>query len=573
MSANDNRRGRREPTLGNLDEVGAPPPRPPADDLPRVSVDGGGRPSPPPRRSRTPPHRAPSPLRSWLWPLLAILLVALLALAWINQDRLRAMLPRTHLNTMLLEAEQALAAGHLEGSDGTSAHELYARVLEQEPDNSHALQGLRKVGQAELARASSAIKAGDFAAAKRSVANARRLLGGGADVRRVGEALRQAQHPVKMIHATIAKAQQAMADGRVAGSGGAAALYHQVLEVAPDNIVARHGLDQAGDVLAARARDALRQGDTGTAASLVAELARLLPRHGDLPALRARLSQARQATSAAIRKHLQAGQEDLHAGRFTGAGDDNALDQFRAVLELDPDNAQARAGLKQVAQALVLRANAAMDGGDPAQAGTLLQQAEKLAPESADLAAAKARLASMQSAGDAAEPASGTAGATAAGNASHAAPTPLQEVEIRHLLQRAESAVDAGHIMLPPGDSAYDLYSEVLTIDAGNASARAGMNALPDITVKQFRQALAARRLQRAGGYLVTLRSLRPDGAEADALGRKLADAWLDRARSSMDQGNRGAALEALEAARKLAPGMPRVQAMAARLGKAKSVE
>jgi tetratricopeptide (TPR) repeat protein len=542
----------------------APPPRPPADDLPRIKAERDRQP-PERRRSHTPPHRMPSPLRSWLWPLLAILVVAALTLAWLNQDKLRALLPRTHLNTMLIEADQALAAGHLEGSDGSSAHELYARVLAQEPDNTHALNGLHKVGQAELARASSAIKAGDFDAAKQSIANATRLLGGGADVSRVREAQRKAQHPIKVIHTTIDKAQKALAAGRVAGPDGAAALYHDVLETAPDNAVARHGLEQAGDVLASRVRDALHQGDIDTASSLIAELAKFLPRSGDLPALRADLSQAKQAAVAALKTHLDQGQQDLHAGRFTGPGDDNALAQFQAALKIDQDNADARAGLRQVAQALILRANAAMDADDADQAASLLDKADGLAPQSADLAVAKARLAAMQ--GDNAAPAaSGIATVTTDSHEAHPALTPLQQVEIQHLNQRAQAAAKAGHIMLPPGDSAYDLYREALTIDGNNAKALAGLKALSGITIKRFNQALAAHQLERANGYLINLRSLEPGSTEADAMAGKLADAWLDKAQSSVEEGNRVAALKALDAARKLAPESPRVQAMAKRL-------
>lgn len=559
MMTSDNKHGRQEPTLGNLEHIDAPAP-PDDDGLPRIKADTGERRPVRARRSRQPPHRAPSPMRSWLWPLLTILVVAVLALAWVNQDKLRAMFPRTQLNSTLLHADQALAEGQLEGSGGDSAHELYAKVLRAEPDNGHALRGLRKVGTAELARATSAIDAGDYQQAAVSLANAAQLLGNGAQVQQVADALQQAKHPTQRVHATIEKARQALDAGHVTGSNGAAALYHQALEVNPDSAVARHGLDRAGDALAEQARDAVQAGDLDKAAALVDTLGKLLPHDGDLPGLRARLSQARQAGRGTLASHLKAGQADLRKGRFTGHGDDNALHEFQIVLKRDPGNAEAQAGLRQVAQALVLRANAAIDGGDATQARTLLDQAAGLTPKSPAVAAARSRLpSSAQTTAD--------DGVVAAGPLAHPALTPLQQVEIKHLLQRARRAADAGHVMLPPGASAYDLYRKVLTIDGNNTAARDGLEALTTKVTQLFNSELSAGRLDRAGDYLATLKSLDPGSDRAMALGRQLADAWVDRAQQELGQGNRQGAAQALDTAHKLDPDSTRVKALRAQLG------
>src|SRR5699024_9408364 len=98
------------------------------------------------------------------------------------------------------------------------------------------------------------------------------------------------------------------------------------------------------------------------------------------------------------------------------------------------------------------------------------------------------------------------------------------------------------------------------------AAARHGLAGLPDKVVALFDEAVAAHRLSRAGDYLATLRSLENGGARADALASKLADAWLDNAETSLDQGNRVAALKAIESARRLAPGSARLQALVGRL-------
>jgi hypothetical protein len=546
MSGNDKQRdrGRTEPTLGDLDHLDAPPPPPPpADALPRVVVDA-------PRHGRPPP---PSPARrGWWLPAILLLAVVAIALAWANQDSLRALLPRTDLNTTLAQADHALAAGHLDGSDGTSARELYAAALAREPDNDEARNGLQRVGRAELARASSAIAAGRYGDADDAIATARELLGGGNDVDQAAQALARAQHSKTRNDDLVGRAQQALAAGKLSGAEGAAALFHQALEAVPDNTVARHGLDQVGAALAAQARKALQGGDTEGAKATVEALGSLLPQYGELPALRASLAQVQQQSDATVQKSLAQGEADLRAGRFTGDGDDNALAQYRAVLAVDPDNAQAKAGLGQVAQALVLRANAAMDANDAAQAAKLLDAAAALAPKSADLAAAHSRLQELKEGQDIA--------------AAQPALTPADQARVATLLGSAQAAAKAGDIMLPPGASAYDLYREALAIDADNQPALDGLKALPARTRTLFDQALGSGDLQRAEGFLATLRDLAPGDAAEAALTRRLADAWLDRAERNLDQGDVPGARRSLDAARELRPEAPRLQELDARV-------
>ncbi len=56
--------------------------------------------------------------------------------------------------------------------------------------------------------------------------------------------------------------------------------------------------------------------------------------------------------------------------------------------------------------------------------------------------------------------------------------------------------------MLPPADSAYDLYRSALAIDGNNAAACKGLHALPGRVEKQFQHALAAGDLGHAGEML-----------------------------------------------------------------------
>jgi hypothetical protein len=545
---------RTEPTLGDLDRLDAPRASS-TDGLPQVSVEPRrphGRTAVPTRRSRR---------RNWLVPLLLLLVIAVVGALWLNQNRLRDMLPRTDLNTVLTQAQQALQDGRLDGQDGTSARELFQAAIALEPDNERAHDGLRQVGQAELAQADAALQAGHLDQATQQAAVARELLGGGSDIDRLDRAISSAHASQVQTVDLVDQAQQALAAGKLDGADGAGALYQRVLRADPGNAVAAHGLDQVGYALAVQARKALDAKDTDAANASIEQLAALQPNSGALPALRALQAQTRKQDNSALEATLKQGQDALRAGRIGGAGDDTALAYFQAVLKLEPDNAQAKAGLGKVAQAMTVQANAAIDAGDTAQATKLLDQAATLAPKSADLAAARARLASAAS-----QPVTATAADDSEAPPAPVALSPQQSAAVARLVQRAQMATKNGDIMMPPGDSAYDLYRSALAIDGNNDAALHGLQALPGQVEQQFNRALAAGKLKQADDMLANLAELAPGDAAQSALSDRLASAWLDQAEQQLARGDQVDAGQSLEHARKLAPNHPRVLDLTARL-------
>ncbi|MDE2156761.1 MAG: hypothetical protein KGJ32_12830 [Xanthomonadaceae bacterium] len=546
-------RGRTEPTLGDIGQLDAPS-APPGGGLPQITVE------PRHRRAAAAATGKPRGGRHGWWLLLVAVLFGIVVTAWVNQNRLRSLLPRTEFNDVLGRARQALQAGHLDGHDGSSARELFQAAVALEPDNDRAREGLRQVGLAELAQGDAALQAGHVGQAAQLAAVARELLGGGSDIDRLDRAISSARVTQAQTVVLVEQAQQALAAGKLDGPQGAGALYQRVLQADPGNAVAAHGLDQVGDALAAQARKAFDADDTAAANASIDQLAALQPNNGALPALRALQAQNRKQESGALDAALKQGMDALRAGRISGTGDDTALAHFKAALALDPDNAQATAGLGMVAQALTVQANAAMDAGDKDQAGRLLDQAATLAPKSADLAAARARLGSGAR--------QQTAGTLPSNDLTQAVPglSPQQKAAVAKLLQRAQAAARHGDIMLPPGDSAYDLYRGALAIDGNNAQALQGLQGLPGEVQQQFRQALADGDLAQAGEMLENLAELSPGDAAQAALSQQLAMAWLDQAERQLARGDRTGAAESLEQARKLAPNHPRVRDLAARL-------
>ncbi|MGN2247667.1 hypothetical protein ACFWZ3_13350 [Frateuria sp. GZRR35] len=571
------RDGRAEPTLGDLGDLDSPRPRAddPDDRLPPISFHTP-RSTPPARHRR---------VRLRTWHVVALVVVLILgAGVWAMreyQNSLRDMVPRTELNDVLSRADKALQDGHLDGTDGTSARELYQGARALEPDNDRARDGLHQVGMAELSRADTAFRAGHLDEAQQDLTVARELLGGGSDVDRLDRMIKQARGAAQPADDLVERAQQALNAGKLTGKDGAGALYQQMLAADRDNAVAQHGLDQVGAGLAAQARAALAHGDATTAASTIDQLAALLPSYGDLPALRAALAQAQHQDDGALLEAISQGQQALRDGRIAGAGDDTALAHFQAALKLDPNNVQARAGLGQVAQALVVQANAALDADDTEQASRLLDQAEALAPKSADLAAARARLNTKVP--QANPPASTQAAATPPAPSAAAPPQPAPETaepppppppeltadqieQVAELVRRARTAATQGQIMLPPGESAYDLYRNALAIDGNNQAALQGLEDLPNLVVQLFNQSLASGDLDKAGEMLGALGDLSPGDSNESVLRERLVDAWLDQAEQQLGRGDRANAAQSIEQARRLAPYLPRVSELSRRL-------
>lgn len=530
-------RERAEPNLGRIDQIiGALD-----DDVMRAE--------------RTAPAARRTPARRWPRGLVAAIAIALVAagvlFAWKDQDSLRGWLPRTEFNDTLSRAQHALDAGRLTGVHGDSARELFLAARAQDPDNDIARRGVEAVGHKLLERADAALQRNDLADARASLDAARELLGGGTEVDRLDQNLKQSESRGSETEQLLSRARDALAADRITGQDGAAALYQRILDGDRTNALAQAGLARSADALAVQARSALAAGDMKTAGTRAGDIARILPTWPGLPELLGRIAQARDADRAALAETLDRAEAQVRAGRLSG-GADSALELFRGVLARDPSNVRAKDGLRQVAQAFVVQANAAIDDSNPDQATKLLAAAAELAPASPDLRAARTGLRELRERLDI--------------DAQQAPVTPAQAAQVRRLVADAVRATAAGNLIIPPGDSAYDKYRAALAIDRTNADALDGLASLPARAKVLFARALADGAPQRARACLDSVRQIAPEDAAIPAMTEKLANAFLDQADARIGEGRRTDAARALDAARELSPNSARIAPLDARL-------
>ncbi len=530
-------RDRVEPTFGRLDQiVGAM-----GDEVMRADRGAGAAPIARKLKSR----------RSLLT-IIALVAIGVIALAaWHYQDGLRRLLPRTEFNDTLSRAQRAVEAGRLTGTQGDSARELFLAARAQDPDNDIARRGLETVGRKLLADADSALQRNDLLAARAALDAARELLGGGIDVDRLEQVLKNADAQGSQTEQLLDQARDALAAGKIIGGDGSAALYQRVLAGDKGNALAQSGLGKSADALAVQARKALAANDANSAASRADEITRILPTYPALPELLGQVAQARSAGRAALDETVTRAEDQVRAGNLSGSAD-SALDLFRSVQKQDPANARAKEGLRRIAQAFVVQANAALDDNNADAAQNLLTTAAELAPESAELRASRANLRELRERLDI--------------DAQRAVITPAQSVQVHRLVAEATAAANAGNLIIPPGDSAYDKYRAALAIDGNNKNALDGLARLPARAKELFTQALSDGAPQRARALLDSVRQTAPEDSAIAAMAQRLAGAFLDQCDARIGEGRRADAARALEAARELNPQDPRIAPLDARL-------
>src|SRR5690606_37746067 len=130
----------------------------------------------------------------------------------------------------------------------------------------------------------------------------------------------------------------------------------------------------------------------------------------------------------------------------------------------------------------------------------------------------------------------------------------------------AAAAMQAGKLMAPPGESAYDKYRQVQSADPKNAEAAAGMAKIPVEARRRYDLAMQGGKLGEARGYLQALESLPSGDAAVPALKRALSKAYLGFANERLGANEVARARTAFDTARELDPDNPDLIAMQVRL-------
>ena len=281
---------------------------------------------------------------------------------------------RPAANSLLERAEIAFAAGRIIEPEFDNALNYYRSLLETEPDNKDAAQGVDRVIAYLENQAEGAIFQNDWDAARAYVAVILNVRGDDAHA----HDLRARANRLERTQQLTAKALDQFARGNLVSPKGdnAAESYRAMLALDANNSVAAQGMRSIVQRLVANAQSAAFAGEQDKALKFAAAARAIDPdAQGIAEVERSSKTAKRSADERGAQNDLVAASEALQSDRLMPPAVPNAFDLFNAVLARDPGSAAAQRGIALVRDALLDRAGSLMAGGSLEEAGTLLVQA------------------------------------------------------------------------------------------------------------------------------------------------------------------------------------------------------
>ena len=382
--------------------------------------------------------------------------------------------------------EAHIEARRLAGGASGNALECYQSVLERDPENVEAQEGLNRIEDIYVSWAQQALEAGQLDQARRELEDLRHLNPRHRDIRNLEAAIARVERARTQLSQCAAYFD---VDRLVEGDGeNAVACYRSVLEQDSKNAEALEGLNRIADDYAQSVREALNNGEFNIARTNLDALRDVNAEHRDLQALEDSIS-----TMAQTQRLLIQCKSYFEEGRIIEGEGASATKCYRLVLAHDPGNIEAREGLNRIEDDYVRRVQEALQSGRIEQARRELEGLRTLDPKHRELATLETSIAEME--------------------------------DVRRNLSRCASLLEAGRLIDGEDGNAIECYQLVLARDPGNVEARKRLNQIADDFARQAQNALDEGELDATRGYLDALRNLNPDHQNLQALQTALQEA------------------------------------------------
>jgi serine/threonine protein kinase len=454
------------------------------------------------------------------------------------------------------EVEQLLtqAARHLQGSRFTqppdgNAYLTYRRVLELDPGNQQARDGLMRIADHFQLQAQQARERRQWQEGLTQIAEGLKIVPEHPGLVALRSEIQGAQEQARLqgeIEGLIAAAERNWTQGQLIQPPGNNAYenYQQVLRLDAQNAAAKQGLERLANHFLAQARRFQQQGELADSLTQIEEGLRISPQFSALVELReevdkAMLDEQRQQAEARRRQETieqllaQAGQY-RQQWQLTEPAGGNAYDNYQQVLKLDPDNAVAKQGLAWLVTHFREQAQRLRGQGQLEQSLNQLTQGLQVEPQNDELLALREQ---VQKELDE--------------RRANLAREERRRQDISRLLAQAGQHLEAQPLTLTAVNSAYESLQEVLKLDSENGQAKRGVAQLG----AAYRQVAEQQRQQ--GDFQASLASIdrgleiAPEQSALLELRREVETQFAAAQKRTLEETQRQKITQLLEQARK----------------------
>jgi len=211
-------------------------------------------------------------------------------------------------------------------------------------------------------------------------------------------------------------------------------------------------------------------------------------------------------------KELALADAALAAGKLLEPPGESAIDLYRSALSIDPKNPRAKAGIDNVANKLLEKAEAALSAEQLETAVTVLEQARDVSPDNSRLKFLDGQVARERE---------------------RLKLTQAQDTtkKVRNLLNDAQEAIDAGRFVPPANNNARDAIAEARKADPTDPTVAQAQRSLNARVIEAARRAAEQNQFEQAQFLLAAARQMGAAGADLTAVERALNESRSAAAR------------------------------------------
>jgi serine/threonine protein kinase len=349
-----------------------------------------------------PPHYRLNKMKKSLWMLGPVALVAASVALAVFLFFIRVDVPdkppgidQDKIAHLLAEAEQDIAENRLLEPEGEAAVNHYLEVLDMDPDNHEAQQGLNNILQHLGNIVEQHIEENQLDKAEPLILAIEAIAPLSPNTLTLRQRFNNALERREQLPTLLAQAQQAFDDENYLSptDENAYVLYTEILSIDPDNLEAKQAIEQMAAYYESQARQFINAGNIQEANQTISKLEILSAESA--AALRPQIEELASHRRTELATLLKQGDNALHRNRLTKPVNKNSLYYYQQALQIDERNERALKGIQAVHSRLESIFNKQLEQFQFAKAEKTLNTIKSVAPNTKLAARAEQRYLSL----------------------------------------------------------------------------------------------------------------------------------------------------------------------------------